>query len=132
MQELKATITLKTRKFVTQPTSLLCGGGSDDDDDDYDYDGGSGGGDSGDDDDALGWWCPLKVDSDVSNTFVKLGNDMSRLNGKCSGARVGHSEWQEVHSTWSSVWELIGTVNNDMRIHPSGGVENRSHLTTIQ
>jgi hypothetical protein len=69
------------------------------------------------------------VGSDVS-VFAKMGDDISRLNGKCSRATVSHSEQQEVHGTCSSVWGLIGMVNNDVRIHPSGGVENRSPLTT--
>jgi hypothetical protein len=45
VQKPKATITVKTQKFVIQPTSLLCGGGgggdnddaADDDDDNADY-----------------------------------------------------------------------------------------------
>jgi hypothetical protein len=41
VQKTKATITVKTQKFVIQPTSLLCGGsggGNDDADDDDDDD----------------------------------------------------------------------------------------------
>jgi len=70
------------------------------------------------------------VGSDVSNVFAKLGGNINRLNGKCSEATVDHSERQEVHSTCSCVCGLIGMVNNDVIIHPSGGVENQSPLNT--
>jgi hypothetical protein len=48
------------------------------------------------------------VGSDVSIIFVKLGDNMGRLKGKYGGAMIGNSERQEIHSTCSSVWRLIG------------------------
>jgi hypothetical protein len=55
VQKPKATITVKTRKFVIQPASRRRRG-----------------------DDALGWWCPLEVGSDVSNFFAKMGDGRVR------------------------------------------------------